>query len=179
MRRKNKPVIPAFSNWKENSRGLRGLHGLLQVSDSRLFRTRVIGVIRGSLFAAVRASLVASVLLPWTTLAQDEVGPREIQIPNPMSAHTWFIIVAVGAFLAWCISYVLQLQKDRQNSQQTRRESLLRQKEELLDRIAELEARKDAGTITAQRYEKEFRKAKGRLSEIIGRLAHKQDAPET
>ena len=39
-------------------------------------------------------------------------GPREIQLPNPMGAHTWFIIVAVGAFLAWCISYVLQLQKE-------------------------------------------------------------------
>ena len=132
-----------------------------------------------SVFASVVAYLLASVLQPWTALAQDEAGPREIQIPNPMSPHTWFIIVAVGAFLAWCISYVLQLQKDRQSSQQTRRGSLLRQKEELLDRIAELEAQKDAGTITAQRYEKEFRKAKGRLSEIVGRLAHKQDSPET
>lgn len=132
-----------------------------------------------ALAACVVVFSVALALQPLTALAQDEAGPREIQIPNPMSAHTWFIIVAVGAFLAWCISYVLQLQKDRQSSQQTRRGSLLRQKEELLDRIAELEAQKDAGTITVQRYEKEFRKAKGRLSEIVGRLAHKQDSPET
>ncbi len=59
------------------------------------------------------------------------------------------------------------------------RGSLLRQKEELLDRLAELEAQKEAGTITAQRYEKEFRKAKGRLSEIVGRLGRKQDSAET
>lgn len=132
-----------------------------------------------ALAACVAVFPVALALQPLTALAQDEAGPREIQIPNPMSAHTWFIIVAVGAFLAWCISYVLQLQKDRQSSQQTRRGSLLRQKEELLDRIAELEAQKVAGTITVQRYEKEFRKAKGRLSEIVARLAHKQDSPET
>jgi hypothetical protein len=132
-------------------------------------------IIRGSFFPA----FIASVLLPWAALAQDEAGPREIQIPNPMSAHTWFIIVAVGAFLAWCISYVLQLQKDRQSNRQTRRGALLRQKEELLDRLADLEGEREAGTITVQRYEREFRKAKGRLSDVIGRLGHNPDSPET
>ena len=125
------------------------------------------------------ASLVAFVFLPLTSLGQDEVGPREIELPNPMGAHTWFIIVAVGAFLAWCISYVLQLQKDKQSGSNPRRASLLREKEELLDRLAELESQKEAGTITTQRYDKEFKKAKGRLSEVIGRLAHKQDSTET
>jgi hypothetical protein len=110
-------------------------------------------------------------------VAQDE-GPREIELPNPMGAHTWFIIIAVGAFLAWCISYVLQLQKEKLTSSQPQRTTLLRQKEELLDRLAELESQKEAGTISAQRYEKEFRKAKGRLSEVIGRLARK-DSTET
>jgi len=116
------------------------------------------------------------VLLPVVTVAQDE-GPREVQLPNPMGAHTWFIIVAVGAFLAWCISYVLQLQKEKLTSQ-PQRATLLRQKEELLDRLAELESQKEAGSISTQRYEKEFRKAKGRLSEIIGRLSRK-DSTET
>jgi hypothetical protein len=125
------------------------------------------------------AFIVAFVFLPMASLAQDEAGPREIELPNPMGAHTWFIIVAVGAFLAWCISYVLQLQKDKQSGNNPRRASLLRQKEEILDRLAELELQKEAGTITAQRYEKEFGKAKGRLSEVIGRLANKQDSTET
>ena len=89
-----------------------------------------------------------------------------------MGPHTWFIIIAVGAFLAWCISYVLQLQKERLTSQ-PQRTTLLRQKEELLDRLAELESQKEAGAIPSQRYEKEFKKAKGRLSEVIRRLASK------
>jgi hypothetical protein len=122
------------------------------------------------------AAILSCALWPVVVLGQEE-GPREIQLPNPMGAHTWFIIVAVGAFLAWCISYVLQLQKEKLTSQ-PQRSTLLRQKEELLDRLAELESQKEAGTISAQRYEKEFRKAKGRLSEIIGRLARK-DSTET
>lgn len=122
-------------------------------------------------------AFVASTFWPLSALAQDE-GPREIDVANPMGVHTWFIIVAVGAFLAWCISYVLQLQKEKLTSPPERR-SLLRQKEELLDRIAELESQKEAGTIGTQRYEKEFKKAKGKLSEVLGRLAHKQDSSET
>jgi hypothetical protein len=95
-----------------------------------------------------------------------------------MSAHTWFIIIAIGAFLAWCISYVLQLQKERLSTK-PQRESLLRQKDELLNRLAQLESQKEAGAITSQRYEKEYRKARGRLSEVLGRLGRKQDAAET
>jgi len=122
------------------------------------------------------AAALACVLSPVLMLAQEE-GPREVQLPNPMGAHTWFIIVAIGAFLAWCISYALQLQKEKLTSQ-PRRTTLLRQKEELLDRLTELESEKEAGTISTQRYEKEFRKAKGRLSEVVGRLARK-DSTET
>ncbi len=121
-------------------------------------------------------AVFAYALSPVLMLAQEE-GPREIELPNPMGAHTWFIIIAVGAFLAWCISYVLQLQKEKLTSP-PQRTTLLRQKEELLDRLAELESQKEAGTISTQRYEKEFRKAKGRLSEVIARLARK-DSTET
>jgi len=117
------------------------------------------------------ASVLCWALWAVAIQAQEE-GPREIELPNPMGAHTWFIIIAVGAFLAWCISYVLQLQKEKL-TRQPQRGSLLRQKEEVLDRLAELESQKEAGSISAQRYEKEFRKAKGRLSEVMGRLARK------
>ena len=113
---------------------------------------------------------LACVFAPVVTLAQEE-GPREIELPNPMGAHTWFIIVAVGAFLAWCISYILSLQRERLASQsRPERESLLRRKEELLNRLATLESQKDAGTIAAARYEKEFRKARAQLSDVLGRL---------
>lgn len=124
-----------------------------------------------------RIVVIACALAPLAALAQEE-GPREIQVPNPMGAHTWFIIVAVGAFLAWCISYVLQLQKEKL-TQKPERGSLLRQKEELLDHLADLESQKESGAISVQRYDKEFRKAKGRLSEVVTRLARKQDSTES
>lgn len=122
--------------------------------------------------------LIACVLLPLLARAQDE-GPREVELPNPMGAHTWFIIVAVGAFLAWCISYVLSLQRERlANATRPERESLLRRKEELLGRIANLESQKEAGTIAEARYEKEFRKARAQLSDVLGRLKPSSNSSE-
>ena len=122
------------------------------------------------------ALAVPLALWPLAAMAQEE-GPREINVPNPMGAHTWFIIVAVGAFLAWCISYVLQLQKERLSSK-PQRETLLHQKNELLDRLAELDSQKEAGTIPPQRYEKEFRKTRSRLSAVLDSLRSKQDSAE-
>ena len=110
-----------------------------------------------------------TLLLPVSILAQEEAAPREVQIPNPMALHTWFIIVAVGAFLAWCISYVLDRQRES-SSPKPQREVLLRQKNQLLDRIADLESKKEAGALPQNRYEKEYRKARGLLSEVVSRL---------
>jgi hypothetical protein len=121
---------------------------------------------------------IACVLVPLVARAQDE-GPREIDLPNPMTPHTWFIIVAVGAFLTWCISYVLSLQRDSLSDKtEARRESLLRRKEELLDRLAKLESQKEAGTIPTPRYEKEFRKTRVQLSDVLDRLRPRQDSTE-
>ena len=121
-----------------------------------------------------------SAFSPIAALAQEEEGPRLIQIPNPMAAHTWFIIAAVGAFLAWCISYVLQFRRNQQSakSDKARRVALLHEKDELLDRLAQLESEKEAGTIPGPRYEKEYKKARSRLSDVLGRLGGKGDAGE-
>lgn len=122
--------------------------------------------------------LLACALMPLSAFAQEE-GPREIEVPNPMGAHTWFIILAVGAFLAWCISYTLQLQRERLSGRaRPQRESLLRRKEELLDRLAKLEAQKEAGTIALPRYEKDFKKIRGQLSEVLGSLSARQNSTE-
>ena len=97
-----------------------------------------------------------------------------------MGAHTWFIIIFVGAFLAWCISYILDLQKETQSqSDKPNRSSLLQQKEELLSRLADLETQKESGRISQGRYNKEFNKVRGRLSQVLGRLGHKQESSET
>jgi hypothetical protein len=130
-------------------------------------------------FIARTALAITCVFWPLAALAQEE-GPRLIQVPNPMAAHTWFIIAAVGAFLAWCISYVLQFHKNQLNekSDKAKRIALLHEKDELLDRLAQLESEKDAGTIPGPRYEKEYRKARSRLSDILGRLGGKRDSVE-
>lgn len=102
--------------------------------------------------------------------AQDDLGPRDIDVPNPMGFHTWFIILAGGAFLAWCISYCLQLQKESLQ-RKPRRSDYLRQKEQILDRLAELETQLEQGVLSKERYDREFRKGKSRLSQVLSRLA--------
>jgi hypothetical protein len=98
-------------------------------------------------------------------LAQDE-GARTADVPNAMGAHTWFIIVAVGAFLAWSISYSLQLHREAL-ARKKGREDIARRKDEIIDRIADLEAQKDAGTITDKKYKQDLKELKFQLSKVL------------
>ena len=43
-------------------------------------------------------------------LLQEEAAP--VKTSNAMATHNWFVILAVGAFLLWSISYSLHLQKE-------------------------------------------------------------------
>lgn len=95
--------------------------------------------------------------------------PQTANVPNPMGAHTWFIISAFSAFLLWSISYSIQLQKEavaRQNG----REGLIELREELLDEIADLESRKEADSISPQKYKQELKNLKYRLSKVLEKL---------
>lgn len=83
-----------------------------------------------------------------------------------MGAHTWFIILAVGAFLAWCISYSLELHKEAL-ARKKGRDELNQRREQLLDQIADLEARKEAGAVTEQKYKQELKDLKFRLSKLL------------
>ena len=128
--------------------------------------------------ARVAISIVWA-LWPLAAIAQEQEGPRSIHIPNPMAAHNWFIIAAVGAFLAWCISYVLQFRRNQlEKSDKAKRTAMLHEKDELLDRLAELESEKEAGTIPGPRYEKEYRKARSQLSDVLSRLGGKRGSAE-
>jgi hypothetical protein len=98
-------------------------------------------------------------------LAQEE-GARTADVPNAMGAHTWFIIAFVGAFLLWCISYSLQLYKEAA-AKKKGREDVARRKEELIDRIADLESRKEAGAIDEKKYKQELRELKFQLSKVL------------
>lgn len=101
-------------------------------------------------------------------LAQAE-GARTADVPNAMGAHTWFIIIAVGAFLIWCISYSLQLHKEAL-ARRKGREDLVRRKEELIDKIADLEAQKEAGAIAEKRYRQDLKDLKFQLSKVLEKL---------
>ncbi len=98
-------------------------------------------------------------------LAQDE-GARTADVPNAMGAHTWFIILFVGAFLLWGISYSLQLHKEALERKKGR-ENLTKRKEELIDRIAELESRKEAGAVEEKKYKQELKDLKFQLAKIL------------
>ena len=96
-------------------------------------------------------------------------GARTTEVPNAMGAHTWFVILAVGAFLAWSISYSTQLHKEALTRKRGRQE-LMHRKEELLDQIADLESRMEAGSITEGKYKQELKELKFRLSKLLEKL---------
>src|SRR5256885_2199724 len=107
-------------------------------------------------------------------LLQADGGARTADVPNAMGAHTWFIILAVGAFLLWSISYSLQLHKEAL-ARKKGRENLMRRKEELIDQIADLEAQKDAGTLAEKKYKQELKDLKFQLSKVLERFSTKRD----
>src|SRR5262245_59542787 len=107
-------------------------------------------------------------------LAQDD-GARTADVPNAMGIHTWFVILVVGAFLLWCISYSLQLHKEAL-ARKKGRENVARKREELIDKIAELEAEKDAGKITEKKYKQDLKDLKFQLSKVMDQRGTKRDS---
>src|SRR5262245_49510046 len=82
-------------------------------------------------------------------LLQEEAAP--VKTSNAMATHNWFIILAVGAFLLWSISYSLHLQTAALKRRKGR-EDLLHRRESLLDKIADLEEQKEAGKVADRKY---------------------------
>src|SRR5207244_13045358 len=89
--------------------------------------------------------------MPLLLLLVQDAGAQTADVPNAMGAHTWFIILAVGAFLLWSISYSLQLHKEALGRRKARDE-LIRRKEELLDQIGRLEGQKESAAIAEKQY---------------------------
>src|SRR5438128_3088264 len=107
--------------------------------------------------------------MPLLLLLVQDAGAQTADVPNAMGAHTWFIIVAVGAFLLWSISYSLQLHKEAL-ARKKGRENLARRKDELIDQIAELEAQKEAGTIPEKKFKQELKDLKFQLAKVLEKL---------
>ena len=107
------------------------------------------------------------VIIATPAFAQDA---RSVELPNAMSIHTWFIIGVVGAFLAWSISYAIQLQKEAMERAKSRTD-LVKHKEDLLDQIATLEERKESGQVTDQKYKHELKELRFRLGKVLEKIS--------
>ena len=105
-------------------------------------------------------------------LLQAEGGSQSADVPNAMGAHTWFVILVVGAFLLWSISYSLQLHKEAL-ARRKGREDMVRRKEEILDEIARLEDQKDSGAIAEKKYKQDLRDLKFHLGKVLEKLGTK------
>jgi cytochrome c-type biogenesis protein CcmH/NrfG len=110
--------------------------------------------------------------------AQDDNTPRSAVVPSPMGIHTWFIIAAFGAFLAWCISYSLQLQKEALK-RRTSREGLILRKNRYLEELAELESQKEAGNITEQRFRRLYINTRLRMAKVIEQIERIEQERDT
>ena len=94
---------------------------------------------------------------------------RTVDVPNAMGAHTWFIIVALGAFLLWSLSYSIELHKEAL-ARKKGREDLVRRKEELIDQIANLETQKESGAIAEKKYKQDLKDLKFHLAKVLEKL---------
>ena len=115
-----------------------------------------------------RIQIIIAILIATPAFAQDA---RSVELPNAMNIHTWFIIGAAGAFLAWCISYAIQLQREALE-RKTDRGDLRKQKEELFDKLAGLEMRKESGQINEQHYKSETKELRFRLAKVLEQIAN-------
>jgi hypothetical protein len=100
-------------------------------------------------------------------LLQEEAAP--VKTSNAMATHNWFIILAVGAFLLWSVSYSLHLQKEALKRKKGREDLLLR-KDTLLDKIADLDEQKESGKISDKKYKEEMKELRFQLSRVMDLL---------
>ena len=91
-----------------------------------------------------------------------------IQVPNPMAAHTLFIILITAAFLVWAASYSAQIMKEHTHKKDRR--NLVRHRETILDKITELETARESGTISKDRHKRRMKELRGELSRVIGKI---------
>ena len=103
-------------------------------------------------------------------LAAAPAGAQGIEeVPNPMAAHTIFIVAITSAFLIWAVSFSLQTTKERADKNK-QRQMFLAERERILDSIADLEADRDSGKIDSGQYKSRIKKLRGELTRVIERL---------
>jgi hypothetical protein len=117
-----------------------------------------------------RRSLVVGLLLAVLLLATTPLQAQDIEeIPNPMAAHTVFIILIAGAFLVWAASFSMQTARNR-SDQNKRQQRLLDERDRILDEIAGLEGDRESDNLDATRYKHRAKKLRGALARVVGRI---------
>jgi hypothetical protein len=101
-------------------------------------------------------------------LPTDGGGQTPAAVPNPMASHTLFIVLIVGAFLAWAASFSFHTMKQR--SPKSDRKALMVRRETILDQLAGAENAKESGAIGPERFEKRARELRGELARVIEQL---------
>jgi hypothetical protein len=108
---------------------------------------------------------VAGLLLLGATHA---AAQAPVAVPNPMGAHTVFVLAILAAFLAWSASYSVHTMQER--SRKDVRKALEAQREGIFDQMARLEAQKDAGEIEPELFEKRRKHLRGELARVLLKL---------
>ena len=120
-------------------------------------------------------NLIGIVACAWA-LGGVATAQTPVAVPNPMAAHTLFIILLVGAFLLWAASFSLTTLKER--SSQSDRKSLQAAREALLEELVETEQRRKSGVITQERFDKLHRSLRGKLAAVLAQLAAQTNKPK-
>lgn len=108
-------------------------------------------------------------------LARDGSSQSPVAVPNPMATHTVFIVVIVGAFLAWAASFSYHTMKER--SQKDERKALMAQREQILDQLAEVENLHDGEHISDDRFERRKKELRGELARVIEKIQSGSGVP--
>jgi hypothetical protein len=103
-------------------------------------------------------------------LVQDD-GARTADVANAMGAHTWFIIIAIGAFLLWCISYSLQLHKEALPGERAVRTWCAEGRTDRQD--CGLGSAEGFGRYPGEKYKQDVKDLKFQLSKVIEKLSPK------
>ncbi len=130
---------------------------------------QVLRGMRSEVVTSMRRRTLLALTFVLTLTAPALAQSRPIGVPNPMAAHTVFIIVITAAFLTWAASFSVQMMKER-HTQRKGREALLHRKESVLNQITELEMAMESGTINEGQYKRRMKEMRGQLARVIGKL---------
>jgi hypothetical protein len=105
-------------------------------------------------------ALLCLMLFPEAAWSQSPVA-----VPNRVAQHTVFIVLIVGAFLAWAASFSYSTMRARTGPDE--RAALGARREALLDELAGAEEQRDAGAISPEQFERRRRALRGQLASLI------------